>query len=170
MTSFWRNLWFWLETYQGPLWLATACCLAGVVAWLVWQQRQFADLRRHYQSLIGGSEGDNLETVLDLHLSQVQQAVEKVHEVDLLTRELQRAGKGHLQHVGTVRFNPFSHTGGDHSFAMALTDAGGYGVVISSLHARDSTRVYAKPLAEWDSSYPLTDEEQQAIAIARGEG
>ena len=31
------------------------------------------------------------------------------------------------------------------------------------------TRVYAKPLAEWESSYPLTEEEQQAISQARGE-
>ena len=44
----------------------------------------------------------------------------------------------------------------------------GYGLVISSLHSRESTRVYAKPLVEWESSYALTEEEEEAIAKARG--
>ena len=169
MTSFWQNLWYWIEIYDAPLWLVLAFILLGMLAWLFWQQRQFASLRRHYQALLSGAEEGNLETVLDHHLTQVQQAVEKVREIDLLIRELARAGRGHLQHCGIVRFNPFTHTGGDQSFAVALTDAEGYGVVISSLHARDSTRVYAKPLAAWESSYPLTEEEKQAIARARGE-
>lgn len=170
MTSFLQNLWYWIETYDAPLWLVMACVLAGMLAWLVWQQRQFSRLRRHYQTLLGDTEGGNLEAMLDHHLAQVQQAVEKAQEVDLLVRELQRAGQGHLQHCGLVRFNPFANTGGDQSFAVALADAGGYGVVISSLHARESTRVYAKPLAAWESSYLLTGEEQQAIARARDEG
>jgi hypothetical protein len=34
------------------------------------------------------------------------------------------------------------------------------------LHARDLTRVYAKPLQKWESTYSLTDEEKQAIALA----
>jgi hypothetical protein len=50
-----------------------------------------------------------------------------------------------------------------------LADQDGHGVVISSLHGRDSTRVYAKPLAAWESAYPLTDEERQTIRQARGE-
>jgi hypothetical protein len=164
-----QNLWYWIGVYQAPLWLILACVLLATVAWLIWQQRQFAALRRHYQSLLGSGEAGNLEVVLDQHLAQVQEAVEKAHEVQLLARGLEHAGQSHLQHSGIVRFNPFSHTGGDHSFALALADANGYGFVISSLHARDSTRVYAKPLAEWESSYPLTEEEQEAVAKARGE-
>jgi 4-amino-4-deoxy-L-arabinose transferase-like glycosyltransferase len=169
MITFWQNLWYWIDLYRGPLWLALAFILCVATAWLIWQQRQLASLRRHYRSLLDGTEGGNLETVLDQHLAQVRQAVEKVHEVDLLARDLQRAGQHHVQHSGMVRFSPFNHTGGDHSFALALADAQGYGVVLSSLHSRDSTRVYAKPLAEWESSYPLTEEEQQAIGLARGE-
>jgi len=168
MSAFWQNLRYWIDLYRGPLWLALAVILCVALAWLVWQQRQLTSLRRHYRSMLGGTEGGNLETLLDHHLAHVRQAVEKANEVDLLARDLQRAGQRHLQHSGMVRFSPFSHTGGDHSFALALADARGYGVVISSLHSRDSTRVYAKPLAEWDSSYPLTEEEQQAVAQARG--
>ena len=48
-----------------------------------------------------------------------------------------------------------------------LADDHGLGVVISSLHARDMTRVYAKPLVGWESTHSLTDEEKQAIVLAR---
>jgi len=42
----------------------------------------------------------------------------------------------------------------------------GNGVVVSSLHMRDMTRVYAKPLKKWEAEHHLTDEEKQAIANA----
>ena len=76
----------------------------------------------------------------------------------------------HLQRVGIVRYNPFADTGGDQSFSLALADAEGNGVVVSSLHRRNENRVYAKPLARWESTYLLTEEEKQAIVIAREGG
>jgi hypothetical protein len=72
-----------------------------------------------------------------------------------------------LQHVGVVRFNPYHDTGGDYSFAVALLDAAGAGVVITGLYHRDRCRVYAKPVRAWESSYTLTDEEREAIEGAR---
>jgi hypothetical protein len=80
---------------------------------------------------------------------------------------LQEEMPKNLQRVGLVRFNPFGDTGGDQSFAIALTDAAGNGFVISSLHRRTESKVYAKPLQAWQSSYTLSDEEKQAIHIAR---
>jgi hypothetical protein len=73
-----------------------------------------------------------------------------------------------LQHVGVVRFNPYHDTGGDYSFAVAILDAGGHGVVLSGLYHRDRCRVYAKPVSAWASTYTLTDEELEAIDQARG--
>jgi hypothetical protein len=69
--------------------------------------------------------------------------------------------------VGFLRFNPFRDAGGDQSFALALADQDGKGVVMSSLYGRDGTRVYGKPLAGWESPYPLTDEERSVIDQAR---
>ncbi len=74
-----------------------------------------------------------------------------------------------LQKVGFVRFNPFGDTGGDQSFAMVLADAQGNGIVMSSLHRRNESKVYAKPLAQWQSTYSLSAEELQAIVMARGD-
>lgn len=137
--------------------------LGGVVLLLARQQR----LLGQYQHLMTGTSGGNLESVLNDHIAQVRETASRVAAMDQLTLGLQEAAQHNLQHVGMVRFNPFQDTGGDQSFAIALLDGFGQGVIVSSLHGRDTTRVYAKPLKQWESSYPLTDEEKQAIAMAQ---
>lgn len=136
--------------------------LGGVVLMLARQQR----LLGQYQHLMTGTTGGNLEAILNDHIAQVRETAAQVEAVDQLARRLEKSGYFSLQHLGVVRFNPFSDTGGDQSFAIALVDGHGNGVVLSSLHARGGTRVYAKPLQKWESSYSLTDEEKQAIALA----
>ena len=59
---------------------------------------------------------------------------------------LEGAQRRAFQRVGLVRYNPFEETGGNQSFALALLDAAGDGWVLSSLHARSGTRVYAKAI------------------------
>ena len=76
-----------------------------------------------------------------------------------------------LQQVGLVRYQAYHDVGGDHSFALALLDARGSGVVVNSLYHRDRCRIYAKPVHEWRSDATLTDEEAAAIERARtGDG
>jgi hypothetical protein len=137
--------------------------LGGVVLLLARQQR----LLGQYQHLMMGTSGGNLETLLNEHVAAVHLATSRVEALDQLARRLEREGTFDVQHVGIVRFNPFHDTGGDQSFAIALANDHGNGIVLSSLHARDVTRVYAKPLANWTSTYSLTSEEEQAIALAQ---
>ena len=74
---------------------------------------------------------------------------------------------GTVQGVGFVRFRAFQDTGGDQSFALALTDGEGNGVIVSALYGRGATRIYAKPIEGWLSSKSLGEEEEQARAEAR---
>jgi hypothetical protein len=142
--------------------LLALLALGGVVFLLARQQR----LLGQYQHLMTGTSGGNLEAMLNDHIAGVRETAARVEAVDQLTRRLEKAAYFSLQHLGVVRYNPFHDTGGDQSFAIALVDGHGSGVVLSSLHARDVTRVYAKPLQKWESTYSLTDEEKQAIALA----
>jgi hypothetical protein len=137
--------------------------LAGVVFVLARQQR----LLGQYQHLMVGTSGGNLEAMLYDHISQVRETATRLEAVDRLAHRMEEASYLDLQHLGIVRFNPFHDTGGDQSFAIALADGYGNGVVLSSLHARDMTRVYAKPLQGWESIHSLTDEEKRAVALAQ---
>lgn len=73
-----------------------------------------------------------------------------------------------VQGVGVVRYNPFTEMGGNMSFSLALLDGRADGVVISVLNDRNGSRVYGKAVEQGASAYPLSDEEQQALALARG--
>ena len=136
--------------------------LGGVVFMLARQQR----LLGQYQHLMTGMSGGNLEEVLNEHIAHVRETETRVEALDQLAHRLEKAAYFSMQHMGIVRYNPFGDTGGDQSFAIALVDGHGNGVVLSSLHGRDMTRVYGKPLHKWESTYSLTDEEKQAIALA----
>jgi len=136
--------------------------LGGLVLMLARQQR----LLGQYEHLMTGTSGGNLEAMLNDHVAQVRETAVRVEAVSQLAQRLEKAAYFSLQHMGVVRFNPFQDSGGDQSFAIALVDGHGNGVVLSSLHARDATRVYAKPLCKWESDYSLTEEEKQAIALA----
>lgn len=157
----------WLAASLGPILavlLILILALAGLATWLALRLRR---MEERYRRLTAGTDGGNLSAVLEAHVSQVAAAAARVAELDTLVRHAERASRAHVQHIGFLRFNPFRDTGGDQSFALALADGEGNGVVVSSLHSRDVTRVYAKPLAGWTTSYQLTDEEQRAIARAR---
>lgn len=65
-----------------------------------------------------------------------------------------------------IRFRAFENTGSDLSFALALLNQEGSGVVLSSIHTRDESRVYAKPLDRGNSAYSLTEEEKEVISRA----
>ena len=65
-----------------------------------------------------------------------------------------------------LRFRAFEDVGSDLSFAFALLNQEGDGVVISSIHSREEVRIYAKPLNGGQSMYLLSEEEKEVIAKA----
>src|SRR4029078_11237479 len=75
-----------------------------------------------------------------------------------------------LQRIGMVRFNPFEDTGGNQSFALAILDVQGNGLVVSSLHSRGGTRVYGKTVAGGKAETALSQEEAEALRLALASG
>jgi hypothetical protein len=69
-----------------------------------------------------------------------------------------------------VRFNPFEDTGGNQSFALAMLDARGDGLIINSLHSRGSTRIYAKSVTRGAADAALSGEETEALRMALNAG
>ena len=104
--------------------------------------------------------------MLDAHLEKVYALSRQLDDVAARTAILEAAQRRSFQRVGLVRYNPFEETGGNQSFALALLDAAGDGWVLSSLHARSGTRVYAKAITASRSDAGLSAEETAAIAQA----
>ena len=74
-----------------------------------------------------------------------------------------------IQKIGFIRFDAFKDIGGELSFSLALLNGKNEGVVISSLHGREGSRVYGKTVKDGASSFPLSDEEKEAIKRALGD-
>jgi Protein of unknown function (DUF4446) len=72
-----------------------------------------------------------------------------------------------IQGVGVVRYNPFEQMGSNMSFSLALLDGHANGVVVSVLNNREGSRVYGKAVERGTSSYPLSEEERRALALAQ---
>ena len=128
--------------------------------------RRTSRLTRRLASLTQGSDAQSLEAVLGSHLERVRQVVADVGRVEARTAIIERDLLGSFGRVGLVRFNPFEETGGNQSFALALLDGHGNGFVVSSLHARAGTRVYAKAIANGAAETALSSEESEALRIA----
>jgi hypothetical protein len=92
--------------------------------------------------------------------------LERLATLERRVAALDERSRDALRHVGIVRFNPFEDTGSNQSFALALLDDRGNGVVVSSLHSRQSTRVYLKPISGGRSEITLSDEEAEAVRRA----
>lgn len=130
---------------------------------------RLARLNWRYHQLLGGlTEGKPLEEILLTHFKNVQLALERVKDLEIECKKLEQVTRLCVQKVGVVRFNAFPDTGSDLSFAVALLDQAGDGVVLSSLYGRHESRVYAKPVQRGVSTYHLTDEEKAAINKALG--
>ena len=71
------------------------------------------------------------------------------------------------QRVNLMRYNPYEDVGGDQSFSVSLLDKVGDGVVVTSLHTRAGTRVFAKPVKQGKSEkYEFSKEEEKVVKEA----
>jgi hypothetical protein len=117
-------------------------------------------------ALTRGADGATLEVVIGDHLATIERAARDLESLATRTAVLERDTRLSIQRLGLVRYNPFEDTGGNQSFAVALLDANNTGVVVSSLHARHGTRIYAKQVTIGRSDAALSAEEAEALRQA----
>jgi hypothetical protein len=125
-------------------------------------------VERTLESLTRGVDGKSLTGVIETHLDKVYAVARETDGLQRRTATLEAEGRKAFQRLGLVRYNPFEDTGGNQSFAIALLDADGNGTILTSLHTRQATRMYAKPVRGGRSDAALSAEETEALRIALG--
>ncbi|HEY9481174.1 MAG TPA: DUF4446 family protein [Candidatus Paceibacterota bacterium] len=125
-------------------------------------------LRRSVKKLLMGKTGNLAEAI-----AEVNQGVKSIEafrkEMEAYLLGLEKRVRRSTQSVETIRFNAFkdSGVGGNQSFATAIVDENGSGVVFSSLYARERVSVFAKPLSKFASEIELSEEERKAVTGAK---
>ena len=110
--------------------------------------------------------GQELDTILEECIRKVDQLEQGTHKNDSRLSQLELKARGGVDRAELLRFRAFENVGSDLSFAFALLNQKGDGVVLSSIHNREESRLYAKPVKEGLSTYSLTGEEKEVIERA----
>jgi hypothetical protein len=126
---------------------------------------------RRAQRLVLGEHG---ERDLVAQGAELQSAFEALREyVDEIAQRFDaRLGAaeqrldGALAHRGLVRYDAYNELSGHQSLSIALLDANHSGIVLTSIHHRDSARLYAKLVTAGAAELALSPEEQEALRIA----
>jgi hypothetical protein len=155
------------QKYGLQLWCFLLLLIIAMGVWLMLLYRQIRQLRHRYAGLVTGADGKDLGELLSMYVEQMGLAASKADQLTKTSEDLGRRLTNSIGRLGLVRFNAFEGTGGEQSFALALLDDGGNGLVLSSLQGRTESRLYAKPVREWDSTHSLSVEERVAIDQAR---
>jgi hypothetical protein len=147
--------------------ILTILLIVGIV-WILDLQRRLRWLQQRRDEMFAGAEEDtNLAATVENLAARLSETNARTERLVAQAKQVDDALAHVVQGVGLVRFRAFQDTGGDQSFALALADGEGNGVVISALYGRGKTRVYAKPVQGWLSPKPLGEEEEQALVEAR---
>lgn len=124
-------------------------------------------LKKNLSLLWQGKTGTDIESLLVQQVTDLKLLDQEIQELFEISNRLRELGLKSIHKFSVLRFNPFKEVGSNQSFSLALLDGKNNGVVISSLHTREGTRVYAKPIKNADADgFPLTDEERQVIQEA----
>ena len=116
--------------------------------------------------LVAGVAGLSIAVMAHNRANQVVQECS-----DLLRRQLQVASgvadNQALRDLAIVHYDALKEMSGHRSFSLAILNANGDGVVISSINGRTETRTYAKPVRNGHPVDMLSPEENQALRAAR---
>ncbi len=125
-------------------------------------------LHQRIKNMLRGNSSNIEESILVLN-GELKNLHNFRKELEPYLTSVEKRLKRSIQGVHTIRFDPFKGdgSGGKQSFATALLNEDGNGVVISSLHSRDRMNVYSKPVNTFNSNFDLTEEEAMALSKAK---
>jgi len=124
--------------------------------------RKTRDLFENLARIKKGSLAEILTEISKSHTASKKEFSELYREIERLDQEKTT----YLQKYGIVRFSPFGKSEYEQSFALALLDATGTGVVVTSIHTNDRARIYLKEVTRGKSKIELSPEEKNAIQLA----
>jgi len=147
--------------------MGLAVILVGLIITTVYLLVKVRELTRKSAVLFAGKDGKSLEDLMLKNSVDIKEMDTEIQELYNISNQIHKLALASIHKVGIIRFNPFGDIGGDQSFSVAFLDGKNTGVVISSLHTKEGTRVYSKPITKGEADkYLLTEEEKRVVKIA----
>lgn len=153
-----------------PAWGLEVLGLVGLV-WLLILTRLVLKERSFLHKLFP-DRNDQAEGHLLLRkkFQEVLDSIEEFRQREVVAnrnfRQLSKEGLRNLQKIEISRYNPYGDTGGDQSFSIVMLDGKNTGFILTSLHSRSGTRIYAKTIDKATSEIELSKEEKAVLKKA----
>ncbi len=144
----------------------TGAAWVVLAIWLFIVSLSIRKINKRGKTIAKAGESGDFVGAVENSLSELSLLHDTLMEIKVKNNEIEASLGATIQRVGVVRFDAFDDIGGKLSFAVALLNSYGDGVVVSTINGRHESRSYAKALARGESEYTLSAEEEQAIEIA----
>jgi len=115
------------------------------------------------RAFLKGKNAKSLESIVLETLEEVATLKDHDREIIKHIQTIDSRLLKTIRNTEVLRFNPFAEQGSNQSFAIALVNDEGDGVIISSLYSRDHVSVFAKPIKNGVSTYELSKEEIEVL-------
>ena len=123
--------------------------------------------KKYKEFMVRLGNGTNIEEILRKYISKVDEVDNDNKEIMEFCNNINNNMQKCVQKIGIVRYNAYQDVGSDLSFTLAMLDNKNNGVVLNGIYSRDKSNIYAKPIINGESKYTLSDEEKEALNIAK---
>src|SRR5690554_4563527 len=125
--------------------LLTLLVIVFIIAFII-MTRRYSKLRQSYNMMLDGTNVPDFEKVMiQVHakLAEIQadQSLDK-KRIEGIVASL----KTMKSNIGIHRYNAFDQQGNDQSFSLAIINEYQTGMILTGLHNREDSYIYAKPL------------------------
>jgi len=142
---------------------AQGVLLLALIVWLTVLTGKLRKLKTAYRKIVGDSGVDRMDEVLHTFHERMGSLSDRQQSQEQRLNQHERRLHALKGRIGVHRFNAFADSGSDLSFSVAIVNDEKDGVVITGIHGREHTFLYAKPIDKGQSAYMLTPEEKLAI-------
>ena len=134
---------------------------------LILMYRQLMSISRKYYSITKGTSEKDFEKIVLTRFREMDKMKAYMNKLNRDHKEILLRSNSCISRSGLVRYNAFNDLSGELSFSLALLDRDYNGIVVTSMHSRESCYTYAKEIIKGESYISLSKEELEAIEKAK---
>lgn len=128
---------------------------------------QIKKLKKKYAKFMTGSDAQTLEDTIARHLNEIDGLISSNAVNEKNIAQLKNQIQFTFQKVGLVKYDAFQEMGGKLSFSLCLLNEKEDGFIINAMHSREGCYTYIKEVIAGNCVIILSDEEKEALDMAK---
>lgn len=122
---------------------------------------------RKMKKLLRDNKGTDIVDAITEYYEKCHNIEEKFYDTNERIKNLEIENGACIKKIGSLRYDAFGENNANLSFTAALLDESDSGFVLNGVYTRGNSTTYLKTIKEGKSIFALSDEEMQAISIAK---